>query len=46
RSYTATSYLNGQIDDVKIFNYALTAVQVRTIYNSGGARYGPSTGTP
>ncbi|MBI4079192.1 MAG: LamG domain-containing protein [Candidatus Levybacteria bacterium] len=46
RSYTATSYLNGQIDDVKIFNYALTAVQVRTIYNGGGARFAPVTGTP
>ncbi len=41
RAYTATSYLNGQIDDVKIFNYALSANQVKILFNEGGAvRYG------
>lgn len=46
RSYTSTSYLNGQIDDVKIFNYALTATQVKDVYNDGAVRFGPVTGSP
>ena len=36
----------GQIDDLKIFNYGLTANQVKTLYNSGAARFAPSTGAP
>ncbi|QQG44288.1 MAG: DUF2341 domain-containing protein [Candidatus Roizmanbacteria bacterium] len=40
-------YFNGQIDDVKIFNYALTADQVTNLYNGGAAlRWGPNTGSP
>ncbi|EKD91103.1 MAG: hypothetical protein ACD_30C00045G0003 [uncultured bacterium] len=46
RSYTSTSYLNGQIDDVKIFNYSLTAKQVQQLYNGGTTRTGPVTGSP
>jgi hypothetical protein len=30
---------NGQIDDVKIFNYALTPQQIKTEYNSGSVRF-------
>ena len=37
---------NGQIDDVKIFNYALTAQQVKTVYNEGAVRFAPLTGSP
>ena len=38
---------SGQIDDVRIFNYALTANQVKTLFNSGSAvQFGPSTGSP
>lgn len=38
---------NGQIDDVQIFNYPVTAAQVRNLYNQSSAvRFGPSTGTP
>lgn len=37
---------NGQIDDVKIFNYALTSTQVKLEYNQGAVRFGPSTGAP
>jgi len=33
-------YFNGQIDEVKIFNYALTADQIKTEYNLGAARLG------
>jgi hypothetical protein len=32
--------LGGQIDEVKIYNYALTPEQVKTEYNSGAVRFG------
>ncbi len=45
-SGTANFY-KGQMDDIKIWNYDLTAKQVLTDYNlTGVARYGPSTGAP
>jgi hypothetical protein len=31
----------GLIDEVKIFNYALTAQQVKDIMNDGTVRFGP-----
>ncbi len=35
-------YFAGQIDNVQIFNYALTPAQVKTVYNQGAAvRFGP-----
>ncbi len=34
----------GQIDDVRVYNYALTSAQVKDIFNGGGMRFGPSTG--
>jgi len=37
---------NGQIDDVKIFNYDLSAQQVRNVYNEGALRFGPNEGSP
>lgn len=41
------SYFDGKIDDVQIFNYALTANQVKSLYNQGSAiRFGPTSGTP
>lgn len=40
-----TSYANGQLDDARIYNYALTQAQIRTVLNEGGAvRYGPTSG--
>jgi hypothetical protein len=33
------SFMIGQIDDVQIFNYALTNQQVQTVFNSGAIRY-------
>ena len=40
-------WFNGQIDDVRIYNYALTANQVKNIMNQGSAvRWGPSRGAP
>jgi hypothetical protein len=34
-------YFNGQIDDVRIYNYALTLIQIKTLYNSGAVNFGP-----
>ncbi len=34
---TLGSFFNGQIDEVQIFNYALSANQVRKLYNGGAA---------
>ncbi len=42
----SSSYFTGQIDEVSIYNYALTATQVKTLYNGGAVRFGPSTGNP
>ncbi len=33
-------YFDGQIDDVKIFNYALTVEQIKTLHNEGAVRFG------
>jgi hypothetical protein len=33
------TWLNGQIDDVQIFNYALTATQAKTLYNGGSVNF-------
>jgi hypothetical protein len=30
---------NGQIDDVRIYNYALTPTQVKTLYNNGAVAF-------
>ncbi len=44
---TPIEHFNGQIDEAKTFNYALTAEQVKTDYNQGAAiRFGPSEGSP
>ncbi len=47
-SYESGSYaFQGQIDDVRIYNYALTPVQVKNVMNQGAAvRWGPLTGSP
>jgi len=38
--HTSTYTWNGQIDEVKIFNYALTEEQVKQEYNRGAVRFG------
>ena len=43
---TFNSPLNGQLDDVQIFNYALTAQQVKTVMNQGAVSFVPITGSP
>ena len=47
-SYTPLSlYATGQIDDVRAYNYALTAGQILKVYNeSAGVRFGPNVGSP
>jgi hypothetical protein len=38
---------NGTIDDVRIYNYAFSATQIRTLYNENSVlRFGPSEGSP
>ncbi|MCK4828749.1 LamG domain-containing protein, partial [bacterium] len=38
--------LDGQIDDVRIYNYALTPQQIRNEFNQGAVYFGPNTGSP
>ncbi len=46
-SDNATFYTSGQIDDVRFYNYALTATQMKQVVNQGaGVRFGPLTGSP
>jgi hypothetical protein len=42
----AQQFFNGQIDEVKIFNYALTADQVKKDFLGSAQRFGPSEGSP
>jgi hypothetical protein len=45
--FTPTNFFNGKIDDVRVYNYALTATQVRTLLNDNSAvRFGPPSGSP
>lgn len=39
-------YFPGQIDDVRIYNHARNAAQIRTDMNDGALRWGPATGAP
>ena len=41
RSVDNSKNFNGQIDDVKIWNYALTEEQIQLEYNQGAVRFGP-----
>ena len=36
---SSSSYFSGQIDDVRIYNYALTSEQVKTVYNGGSVNF-------
>ncbi|NCS32503.1 LamG domain-containing protein [bacterium] len=37
--YTGASWLNGQMDDILVYNYALTPTQVKTVYNYGSVSF-------
>lgn len=36
---TPTRYFDGKLDDVKLYNYALTPQQILINYNSGAVRF-------
>ncbi|MBI3985063.1 MAG: DUF2341 domain-containing protein [Candidatus Levybacteria bacterium] len=40
------SYYTGQLDDIRIYKYPMTASQVKTLYSGGAINYGPATGAP
>ena len=39
-------FWSGKIDDARIYNYALTSIQVKTLYNEGSVKFGPNSGAP
>ena len=42
-----SAWYDGLIDDVRIYNYALSVAQIRKLFNQDAAvRFGPSTGQP
>lgn len=43
---TPGQHFDGKIDNVRIFTSALTAQQVKNLYNEGALYYGPASGTP
>jgi hypothetical protein len=45
RSYTIANYFNGLIDDLKIYNYSLTPIQVRSLLVGGALNIGPTIGS-
>lgn len=45
-SGSPTGYADGQIDDVRLYNYPLSQTQIRKIINEGGVRFGPLQGSP
>ena len=38
--------VTGQLDDLRVYNNALTATQIKTLMNEGAVRFGPQTGSP
>ena len=46
RSDPTPQRYTGQIDEAKIYNYVLTADQVKRAYNTGSVYFGPSQGSP
>ena len=41
-NWSADSYYQGRMDDVRIYNYALTNTEVNRLYQYGGQAYNPS----
>lgn len=46
RKGNASAYFTGQIDEASVYNYALSANQIKKVYNSGAIFFGPTTGNP
>lgn len=40
------SFYQGRMDEVKVYNYALNAAQIKQIYTNGALNFAPSTGVP
>jgi hypothetical protein len=40
------SFVDGRLDEVRIYNYAVSESQVKNIYNNGAIYFGPATGNP
>ena len=38
--------VTGQLDDLRVYNNALTAPQIKSLMNEGAVRFGPATGSP
>lgn len=45
-SGTRIDFFAGQIDEPKVFNYGLSPIQVKTLFNNGAINFAPITGTP
>ena len=43
---TITEYFDGKVDDLRIYNYALNATQVKNIMGENAVKVGPVTGEP
>ncbi|MBP9813902.1 LamG domain-containing protein [Candidatus Woesebacteria bacterium] len=41
-----SDYFYGTIDDLRVYEYALTSQQISSIMNEGVVRFGPQTGSP
>jgi hypothetical protein len=39
-------FVNGQMDDVRVYHYALSATQAKTLFSNGAINYAPTTGAP
>lgn len=45
--FITSYYADAQIDDVRIYNYALSETQIKKLMNNNaGVRFGPNTGSP
>lgn len=40
------NYFDGQLDDIRIYRYALSPTQVKQVMQNGAITFGPSTGAP
>lgn len=40
------NYFNGLLDDIRLYNYVLSAGQILQVYNEHPVRFGPTTGQP
>ncbi len=43
---TGARTFDGKIDDLKIYNYVMTPIQIKSLFNAGAYRTGPVTGAP